>query len=511
MSLTKLVLKRPVTTVLCVLCLIVFGGLSILNSKLELTPEMEKPIMVISTVYVGASPEDMDELVTKPIEDEVSTLSGIDSLTSSSSENVSIVLIQYEYGTDMDQAYNDLKKKMDAMQSDLPDDANEPSILEFDINDTATMTLAVNNPEAGNLYNYVNNEIVPEFEKLSSVASVDVSGGQEEYIQVKLDAEKMRQYNVSMSTIASVLGSADFTLPAGDTNVGGLNLSVSAGVEYATVESLNQIPITTGTGNVIYMEDISDIGYTLEDLSGVGRYNGNDTVTIGLKKQQQSTAQDVTRQATSVMNQLMANDPSLEMIVVNDSSDMINSSLSSVFQTMIMAVAISMIIIWLFFGEIKASLIVGTSIPISILAALVAMWAMGFSLNVITLSALVLGVGMMVDNSIVVLESCFRATESAGFREYRDAALKGSGIVIQSIIGSTLTTVVVFLPMGLISGMSGQLFKPLSFTIVFCMLASLISAMTIVPLCYCFYRPREKEDSPPWDPSPAGCRKLTAA
>ncbi len=496
MSLTKLVLKRPVTTVLCVLCLIVFGGLSILNSKLELTPEMEMPMMVISTVYVGASPEDMDELVTKPIEDEVSTLSGIDSLTSSSSENVSIVLIQYEYGTDMDQAYNDLKKKMDAMQSDLPDDANEPSILEFDINDTATMTLAVNNPEAGNLYNYVNNEIVPEFEKLSSVASVDVSGGQEEYIQVKLDAEKMRQYNVSMSTIASVLGSADFTLPAGDTNVGGLNLSVSAGVEYATVESLNQIPITTGTGNVIYMEDISDIGYTLEDLSGVGRYNGNDTVTIGLKKQQQSTAQDVTRQATSVMNQLMANDPSLEMIVVNDSSDMINSSLSSVFQTMIMAVAISMIIIWLFFGEIKASLIVGTSIPISILAALVAMWAMGFSLNVITLSALVLGVGMMVDNSIVVLESCFRATESAGFREYRDAALKGSGIVIQSIIGSTLTTVVVFLPMGLISGMSGQLFKPLSFTIVFCMLASLISAMTIVPLCYCFYRPREKEDSP---------------
>ena len=149
-----------------------------------------------------------------------------------------------------------------------------------------------------------------------------------------------------------------------------------------------------------------------------------------------------------------------------------------------MAVAVSMIIIWLFFGDLKASLIVGTSIPISILTALVAMSAAGFSLNVITLSSLVLGVGMMVDNSIVVLESCFRSTKGVGFREYSKAALEGSGIVLESIIGGTITTCVVFIPLALLEGMSGQMFKPLGFTIVFCMLASLISAMTIVPLCY---------------------------
>jgi multidrug efflux pump subunit AcrB len=165
-------------------------------------------------------------------------------------------------------------------------------------------------------------------------------------------------------------------------------------------------------------------------------------------------------------------------------------------QTMVMAVVISMAIIFLFFGEIKASLIVGTSIPISILAALVAMQAMGFSLNVITLSALVLGVGMMVDNSIVVLESCFRATKGKSIAAYRDAALEGSGIVLMSIIGSTLTTCVVFLPLALLSGLTGQMFGPLGFTIIFCMVASLISAMTIVPLCYCTYRPREKENTP---------------
>ena len=171
-------------------------------------------------------------------------------------------------------------------------------------------------------------------------------------------------------------------------------------------------------------------------------------------------------------------------------------SLSSVMQTMVMAVVISMIIIFLFFGEIKASLIVGTSIPISILAALIMMQAMGFTLNVITLSSLVLGVGMMVDNSIVVLESCFRSTKGKGIVGYREAALEGSGIVLQSIIGSTVTTCVVFLPLSLMEGMSGQMFKPLGFTIFFCMLASLISAMTIVPLCYCMYRPQEKESSP---------------
>ena len=306
----------------------------------------------------------------------------------------------------------------------------------------------------------------------------------------------MQQYHLNIASVAQTLGSADFTLPAGNTRVGDQELSVSAGVEYSTVESLKKIPVVTGSGNVLYMEDIAEIGFALEDASGVGRYNGNDTITMGIKKQQKSSAIQISRQVNRVIDQLLERTPGLEIIVINDMSDQINSSLESVVQTMIMAVVVSMVIIFLFFGDFKASLIVGTSIPISILAALVGMWAAGFSLNVITLSAMVLGVGMMVDNSIVVLESCFRATENVGFIEYAEAAIKGSGIVVQSIIGSTATTCVVFLPMALISGMSGQMFKPLAFTIVFCMLASLISAMTIVPLCYSFYRPKEKQNAP---------------
>ena len=494
MGLTKAVLKRPVTTVLVVLCLIVFGITSVFSSKMELTPEMNMSMMVVSAIYAGASPEDVAELVTKPIEDEVGTLNGINSTTSMSAENMSLVLLEYEYGTDMDKAYNDLKKKMDNL--DLPDDVEVPSIMEFNFNDTASMMLSINNSEATNLYNYVNNELVPELEKLSSVASIDVSGGQEQYIQVEVIPEKLNQYHLTMNSLVTALASSSLSYPAGSTEVGSQDLSVTTGMSFDTVDSLKTIPITVGSGDIIYLEDVANIGYTLEDASGIGRYNGQDTMTLSIKKQQESSAVEMSEDVTRAINNLTATTPGLEAVTIYDASENIEESLSSVYQTMIMAIIISMVIIFLFFGEIKASLIVGTSIPISILASLILMNLMGFSLNVITLGSLVLGVGMMVDNSIVVLESCFRATDNVGFKEYREAALNGAGVVINSIIGSTATTCVVFLPLAFLQGMSGQMFKPLGFTIVFCMVASLISAMTIVPLCYMMYRPREKQSAP---------------
>ncbi|MDO4325718.1 MAG: efflux RND transporter permease subunit [bacterium] len=493
MNLTKYVLKKPVTTILCVLCLVVFGISSLLGSKMELTPEMNMPIMLISTVYPGASPEDVNELVTKPIEEATGVLSGIDTTTSYSQENVSMILLQYEYGSDMDKAYTDLKKKIDALNNTLPDDAQEPTIMEMDINDTASVILSVKNPNAQNLYNFVTNTVQPEFEKISSVASVDVSGGEEEYIRIEMLPDKLQQYHLTMSSIAQIVAASDFTYPAGSTIVGEQDLSVSAGSTYDSMESLKNIIIPMGGGNLIHLEDVANIYLATSDDNGISRYNGEDTITLQIKKQQSASAVDVSRVVQSTIEELEAEHPGLEMIVVNDSADMITSSLRTVFQTMIMAVVISMIIIFLFFGDLKASLIVGTSIPVSIMAALCLMNVMGFSLNVITMSSLVLGVGMMVDNSIVVLESCFRATTGKGFLEYREAALKGTGIVSRSIFGSTVTTCVVFIPMAVMQGMSGQLFRPLGFTIVFCMVASLISAMTIVPLCYAFYRPKEKE------------------
>lgn len=498
MGLTKFVLKRPVTTILSVICLIVFGLSSVLSSKLELIPEMDMPMLIIATTYVGASPEDVSELVTKPIEDEIGTLSGVKSVNSYSQENISMVILEYQYGTDIDEAYDDLKKKMDLMGSSLPEDADDPAIVEMNINDMATMTLAVNDDTVDNLYNYVDETVAPEFEKIASVASVDVSGGQEQYIKVELIPEKLDQYHLSMSQVAQAVGSADFSFPAGSAIVGSQKLSVSAGVSYDTMESLKTIPITVGSGDIIHLEDIANVHTNLEDPIGIGRYNGRDTMTLAIKKQQESSAGEVSKAVNKTIERLERSNPNLDIVVVNDSSDSINASLKSVMDTMVMAVIISMIILWLFFGDVKASLIVGTSIPISILAALILMRTMGFSLNVITLGSLVLGVGMMVDNSINVLESCFRAKEKIGntATSFRDAALEGTRVMIASILGGTATTCVVFLPLALIQGLSGQMFKPLGFTIVFCMVASFISAISIVPLCYTMYRPTEKKKAP---------------
>ncbi len=496
MGLTKKVLQRPVTTVLVVLCLIVFGLSSVLSSQLELIPEMDMPMLIVSAVYPGASPDDVDELVISKIEDEIGTLSGVDSITSMSSENYGLVLIQYDYDQDIDKAYDDLKKKIDGIQSDLPDDVDTPTIIEMDINSTASITLAVNNDSVDNLYNYVNDEVVPEIEKLTSVASVDVAGGQEAYIKAELIPEKLSQYHLSMSSVVAALKTADFSMPIGSTDVGNKSLSVTSGSTFDTMELLKKIPITLGNGNIIYMEDVANIYSTVQDKDSIGRYNGKDTMTVSVKKNQDSDHISVSKAVQETMDNLKADDPALEYVVINDYSDRITESLNSVFQTMIMAVVVAMIIIWLFFGDIKASLIVGTSIPVSILAALILMRAMGFTLNVITLSSLVLGVGMMVDNSIVVLESCFRFTDRGGFVEARKAAIDGTGAVLASIIGGTATTCVVFIPLALISGMSGQMFGPLGFTIVFCMVASLLSAMTLVPLCYVYYLPKEREHTP---------------
>ena len=497
-AITKLILRRPVSTFLAVLSLLFFGFIAFTTMKMELLPDMNFPYMIVSTVYPGASPEDIDELVSKPIEEEVSLLSDVEEVQSRSMENVSMVIVRYRYGTNMDRAYDKLKKKLDVLKADLPDDAEAPSYTEFDINAQAGMVLAVSDKTKGNLYNYVKNRIEPEMEKLSSVASVSLSGGQAEYVRVELSEEKLAQYHLTMENIIQMIKASDFTYPAGSTHYGKQKLSLSVSEDYSTIEKLKNLPLLTGTGNTLYLRDLATVSESLEEKSSIGRYNGEDTIGLSLSKTQTESDIAMSRDVKETIKDLEAQNPNLSIHIIQDNADSIKSSLSSVFQTMIMAVVISMAIIFFFFGDVKASLIVGSSIPIAILGAIVFMYAMGYSMNMLTLSALVLGVGMMVDNSIVVLEASFRAMDEVQDerRSRRDAAIDAVRVVGASVFGSTLTTCVVFLPLGFLKGISGQYFKPLGFTIVFCMLASLLSAITIVPLCFTLYKPKENEKAP---------------
>ena len=494
-SITKLVLRRPVSTFLAVLSLVFFGFIAFTTMKMELLPDMNFPYMIVTTVYPGASPEDVDELISKLVEEEVSLLSNVQEVQSRSMENLSMVIIRYRYGTNMDKAYDNLKKKLDVLKASLPEEAEDPEYIEFDINAQPGMVLAVSDKTKGNLYNYVQNRIEPEMEKLSSVASISLSGGQAEYVRVELSEEKLAQYHLTMENIIQMIKASDFTYPAGKTNYGKQNLSLSVSQDYSTIEKLKNLPLTTGTGSTLYLRDLATVGSALEEENSIGRFNGENTVSLSLTKSQADSDIGMSQDVKAVIKDLEARNPNLSIHIIQDNAESIKSSLSSVFQTMIMAVVISMAIIFFFFGDWKASLIVGSSIPMAILGAIVFMYAMGYSMNMLTLSALVLGVGMMVDNSIVVLEASFRAMDEIQEerRSRREAAISAVRIVGASVFGSTLTTCVVFLPLGFLKGISGQYFKPLGFTIVFCMLASLLSAITIVPLCFTLYKPKENE------------------
>ena len=361
------------------------------------------------------------------------------------------------------------------------------------------MMLTIANPSQENLYDYVDQKIVPELEKLSTVAEVSTMGGSSEYIKIELMSDMMDQYNVSINDIKSAMSAANLSYPSGSAESGNLDLSVSTLTQHDTLDELLEMPITVSGNKIVYLEDIAVVSYAEEQKGGVSRYNGEETISISLTKQQSSTAMDLSKQVQKIIKSLQNDDDDLTITVARDEADSIQDSLKDVAETMVMAVVISMIIIFLFFGDFKASLIVGSSIPTSILMSLIVMTRAGFTLNIITMSGLVLGVGMMVDNSIVVLESCFRAMDKQqdkGALGYAKAALEGTNIVVASIFGSTVTTCVVFIPLVFLNGMSGQMFGAMGYTIVFCMCASLLSAIAIVPLCYMMYKPKERSSAP---------------
>ena len=324
----------------------------------------------VSVVYPGASPADIDELVSKKIESQVSTLSGIDTVTINSMENVATVLLQYKYGTNMDKAYINLKKSLDSVKPDLPKDANDPNIMEINMSSQADMVLSVAGGSDGNLYDYVEATILPELRKISSVGDVSISGGQSSYVRIELLPEKMAQYNLTMNDVSGIVGSADFSMPSGKVDYGNQSLSVSVGADYKGVEKLKNVVIPLRSGDVIHLSDVANVYDALEKKSSLSRYDGQDVVSLSITKQQSATSVEVSDVVQKTIKQLEAYNQNLKITTISDNSKNIRDSISDVFQTFIMAVALSMIVLFIFFGDIKASLIVGSSIPISVMVPL---------------------------------------------------------------------------------------------------------------------------------------------
>ncbi len=475
---------------LAVLALVVFGLFGLLGASMELIPDINMPMLVLMGFYPGASPEDVESLVTTHLESAASTLPSVKNINCISSENVSMVMLEFEYGTNMEEIKSDLRGNLEIYKNFLPEEVASPTIVEMRTDMTPTMVLSATSQSDMDLYAYVDEYIVPRIKRIDGVANVDVMGGDRKYISISLKEDKLSQYGLSMDTIAAIVKNASFSVPSGSVSQGNLELLLRGGVDYDTIYSLGTIPITLKTGDVIHLSDVSDIALTVSPADSISKTNGIDDVTISISKRQSSSTFDVTDKVKRVVEDNNSEGLGVNLQILNDSSAMIKTSISSVFQTMIWGIILAMAVLFVFFGDWRASIIVGTSIPISLFVTLIAMQLAGFSFNILSIGGLVVGIGMMVDNSIVVIESCFRNTKG---RSLYEAALKGTEAVASSIFASTLTTVVVFLPIAFIKGMSGQLFGQLCFTIVFSLLASLISAVSVVPLMYCKTAPKEKE------------------
>lgn len=494
MNLTKLAMRRPVSTALIVLALVVFGLTSVLSFRLELTPDMEMPMLLVYTIYPGADPESVEELVTKPIESAGAEQNGVTTYTSQSAENMSMVMFQYEYGTDLDEAYMDLQTALNTAQAGMPEDVNDPLIIEMAMDQMETMDVSVMAVGDSDVLSYVNDTMVPELETLSGVAQVQVSGGKENYIKVELNSQAMKQYGVTMSGISQTIAAMDFTVPVGSVSQGTQDIAISSAADISGVVQIQNIPITTARGQVIPLSELATVTESQVEESGISRTNGQEDITVAITKKKSYGTVDVTRSVERLLERLQAANDTVKIDVIYNASEMIISSLSSVGKTLILGVILSMLVLFLFFGDLRASLIVGSSMPISLFATMIGMNMLGFTFNVVTMGALVIAIGMMVDSSIVVLESCFRLKDQTG--EYHDSALKGTGYVTASIIASTITTVVVYLPLSTMKGLSGQLFAQLGMTIIMAMVTSLVVAMTIIPLLFGKFKPLEKKELP---------------
>ncbi len=492
--LTRLCLKKPVSTFIIIVAMVIFSIASVVGMNMQLTPDMEMPYIIAMVVYSGASPDQVDRLVAQELEEVGATITGLSTVQSQSMENMCYMIYGFDYGTDVDKAYNDLQQEINQKVSSLPDDCKTPTLIVLDINAMESMSLAVTSKTGADVRGFVNSFLEPDISSVENVARVDVNGGREDYISVRLDPEALAQYSVDMTAITGAISSADFSIPGGAVDVGSQSLNVNSQVSVADIYDLEDLPITTGKGETIRIKDVGRVSYAQKKASSLSYYNGSENVSIDITKQQGSNAVGLSRDIKALLKEYEEKHPDFDIEITYDSADQIVSALTSVGKTLVIGVVLSMIVLFIFFGDIKASLIVGSSMPVSLMVTILLMYVSGYSLSVITLGGMVIGIGMMVDNSIVVLEMCFQKKDK-GF-SFEEAAYDAVITVSTSIFASTLTTVVVYLPLALMKGLSGQMFGPLGFTIIYSLTSSLISAVTLVPLCYAKYHPIEKKDMP---------------
>lgn len=482
MNLAHFSIKRPITMLMVIAVILVLGFISFSKLGIDLFPEFSLPVGVVITQYQGASSHEVENMITKPLEQTLSTMSNVKNIQSLSSEGNSTILIEFNWGTDMDIASQDIREKVDLIEPFLPSDAQAPMVVKFDPSMMPVMQIALyGGDNIVQLKKIAEDTIESRLLRIEGVASVGISGGLERQIAISVDPDKLAFHGLSMPQLASKLQMENINLPGGNVNQGKKKYNIRTEAEFKDIAEIENMPIPLPQGGSIPLKSIAKIEDTHKDISTIARYNGKPSIALTIQKQSGYNTVQVAKKVKSEMAKLKSEIPveiGYEMLL--DQSDFIEFSINNVKNNAIMGGIIAVLVIYLFLQNLRSTLIIGLSIPISIIATFVLIYFNKLTLNMLSLGGLALGVGMLVDNSIVVLENIF--SHRAQGEEPITAAISGTNEVAMAVTASTLTTVAVFLPIVFVQGMTAQLFKELALTVTFSLFSSLFVALTVVPM-----------------------------
>ncbi|MFP4661187.1 MAG: efflux RND transporter permease subunit [Halanaerobiales bacterium] len=481
MKLSNTAIKRPITTIMMVLLVVLLGVIAFYRVNIDLFPDISFPAAVVITEYEGVGPEEIETMVTRPIEGAVATVTNISNLNSTSSAGRSMVVAEFNWGTDMDMAGIDMREKIDMIEGYLPDEVNDPMIVKFDPSLMPVMQLGVSaDTDLITLTKMMEDEFIPRLERLEGVAQVNLVGGKEREILITLHESKINNYNIDFSTITDTLMMENLNISGGDIDRGTSVLLVRLTGKFRNIEEIKNILIPTSTGTVP-LRDIAEIKDAYKDVSTLSRLNGETSIGLVVQKQTDANTVEVSNTIHRELDNIVENSNyDIRVAPIMDQADFIEDSIGNVGKNAVIGGLLAIIILFLFLRNYRSTIIIATAIPVSVITTFMLIYFGDLTLNMMTLGGLALGVGMLVDNSIVVLENIYRY-RAEGYDRI-EAARQGSQEVGVAIVASTLTTIVVFLPIIFIGGIAAELFQELALTVTFSLLASLLVSLTLIPV-----------------------------
>ena len=493
MSIYRKAVNNPVTTALVFIALAIFGVFSLIQISLDRFPKFDANVIMVMSSYQGASAEDIETNLTKVLENSLNGVSDLKDIISTSKENISLITLKFVEGVDIDVATNDVRDKLDMVNSYLPDGASLPLIFKFSADDMPIMIMAATaNESLPALEKILDDKLATPLARVSGVGTVSVAGAPQREIQVYCDPNKLEAYGLTVSGISSIIASENRNIPSGSIDIGSNSYALRVEKEFTNADQMLDIVVGYANGKTIYLKDVARVVDGVEERYQEAYVNGRPGAQIIIQKQADANAVNVIRGVKKEMKKIEKNLPSdIDIRIVMDSSDNILNTLNSLKETILVTFLIVMLVVYLFLGRWRATFIIVLAIPVSLLASLMYLWATGNTLNIVSMSALSIAIGMVVDDAIVVLENISTHLERGA--KPKEAAVHATQEVGISVIASTLTMLAVFMPLTMIKGMAGVMFKQLGWITSIIMIVSTVGALTLIPmLCSQFLRFKPK-------------------